>query len=379
MKGKLIVCFVIILMTISVFGNIVTIKSKAVEISKKTNSDLQTIEQKLNEQLPSEIPKDEEIKIQKPTCIKESGFVYEPPWSKCWWSKEKEIYGLCDAWQEGSHADGKYARTRIQTWAGGAGWTFIKVWLCQGFYFYPPKTTTYSIEITHSAEGILSGSTYGVQPGAASRSCLYFYFMTGIDNYESIELYDEMSYFGGPGYSEKFDEEMTKTYKLELKEGEKYWIGTQTKLVGWCEGLGLSYSSTDSKTTGDHSRLKKIVINFDNDPPSDPEIRGMTSGNPGTSYAYGFSSIDPEHRDVSFILDWGDGRQYQTDFVDSGRVLYEPHTWSTTGTYNIKAKAVDQDGVESDWSTYVVTMPKSKACQILHLLPYQLLQRIKAL
>jgi hypothetical protein len=193
---------------------------------------------------------------------------------------------------------------------------------------------------------------------------VYFFYVAGFDNVERLTIKDEWSFFGGPGYSDSFDETIKQTFEIEFEKGEKYWIGSQTLMKGWCEGFGLSYASTDSKTQGTHSRLKSVIISYDNDPPTKPTINGPSSGNEDTSYAYTFTSIDPEDRDVSFYIEWGDGTTTDwTPLVDSGRQFHKSHSWSTPGTYTIKAKAKDQDGVESDWSTKTVTMSRSKVAQ----------------
>lgn len=331
---------------------------------------------------PARPPSADGMKSQEPVCSKGPN-VYEPPWSSYWWNQEKEIYGVCDAWQEGTMINSDYGKTRIQTWAGGAGYTIMRLWLCQGFNFYPPKTTTYTIQITHSTEGFISGSTSGYHAGSACNSIVYFFYVAGFDNVERLTIRDEWSYFGGPGYSENFDETITHTFEVELEKGEKYWIGSQTLMKGWSEGFGLSYSSTDSKTKGDHSRLKSITINYDNDPPTKPTINGPASGSADTSYLYKFTSTDPDGDAVSFYIDWGDGITTDwTKLVTSGKPHQLSHKWPTSGTYTIRAKAKDRDDIESDWSTKSVTMPRNRAVHIphhwfqnQHPILYQLLQQ----
>ncbi|MCK5636367.1 MAG: PQQ-binding-like beta-propeller repeat protein [Thermoplasmatales archaeon] len=99
-----------------------------------------------------------------------------------------------------------------------------------------------------------------------------------------------------------------------------------------------------------------------NSPPNKPDIDGRTSGKPGTSYAYTFTSIDPDDDQVSYYIDWDDGDITDwTAFQPSGDSYSESHTWATKGTYTIRAKAKDTEGHESDWGTLTVTMPRNKA------------------
>jgi hypothetical protein len=43
--------------------------------------------------------------------------------------------------------------------------------------------------------------------------------------------------------------------------------------------------------------------------------------------------------------------------VSSGTEVSISHTWTERGTYEIKVKAMDEHGKESDWGTLSVTMP----------------------
>ena len=63
---------------------------------------------------------------------------------------------------------------------------------------------------------------------------------------------------------------------------------------------------------------------------------------------------------MSYYIEWGDGDITDwTGFQSSGEPYSENHTWATKGTYIIKAKAKDPDGLESEWSELKVIMPHS--------------------
>ena len=94
--------------------------------------------------------------------------------------------------------------------------------------------------------------------------------------------------------------------------------------------------------------------------PDASEISGPPTGKVGTSYEYKFNAIDADADNVSFCIEWGDGSVTNwTAFQASGSIYTESHTWITKGIYDIKAKARDIYGVESDWATLSVTMPFS--------------------
>jgi outer membrane protein assembly factor BamB len=93
--------------------------------------------------------------------------------------------------------------------------------------------------------------------------------------------------------------------------------------------------------------------------PLKPTINGPSNGKPGTSYDYQFSSIDPDGDDVQFEILWGDGDTEWTEFTESGKTITKSHKWTEKSTYEIKAKAVDINGYESNWGTLTVRMPRN--------------------
>ena len=109
----------------------------------------------------------------------------------------------------------------------------------------------------------------------------------------------------------------------------------------------------------------KVTISKINDPPNPPVIDGPTLGNIGTPYTYTFTSTDPNGDDVSYYIKWDDGDITDwTSYQASGAAFYDNHTWSTKRKYTIEAKSKDTYGVESDWTKYIVTMPRDKAKNI---------------
>jgi hypothetical protein len=97
-----------------------------------------------------------------------------------------------------------------------------------------------------------------------------------------------------------------------------------------------------------------------NQPPDAPTITGPNKGKIGVATMYNFSTIDPNGDDVHYFIDWGDSTNSSwIGPYSSGATVTKSHTWTTKGTYIIKAKAKDTYGNESNWSTLSVTMPLS--------------------
>jgi hypothetical protein len=111
---------------------------------------------------------------------------------------------------------------------------------------------------------------------------------------------------------------------------------------------------------------QNLIIPF---PPSKPKKPfGPELGNIGKTYSYSTSSTDLNDDKIKYGWDWnGDNIVEQWDdnngnYYKSGTTITTSHTWNIQNIYNIKVKAVDEQGYESEWSDQLsVTMPKNKA------------------
>ena len=104
-----------------------------------------------------------------------------------------------------------------------------------------------------------------------------------------------------------------------------------------------------------------LTITVTNTNPEAPTITGPDSGRIGKSYEYSFSTIDPDNHTVSYLVDWGDGKN--TSWLGpypSGKPISVEHTWVEKGSYSIRVKAKDKYEAESPWNTLEIQMPKQK-------------------
>ncbi len=138
----------------------------------------------------------------------------------------------------------------------------------------------------------------------------------------------------------------TKSYTSLINSGE-----TANANHNW--GKAGTYKiraiATDNKgASSPWSDSLDITINT---PPRKPKTPlGPISGRPGTSYNYAVSAQDPDGDQMSYTLDWGDGKESITDFLVSGARASANHTWSKAGTYQIRVIAIDEKGDSSEWS-----------------------------
>jgi len=89
---------------------------------------------------------------------------------------------------------------------------------------------------------------------------------------------------------------------------------------------------------------------IDNEPPENPyKLNGPTIVNVDKKYIYSSYSSDTDGDKVRLCFDHGDGTQSWSDYVDSGELAEVEISWNTAGSKQIKVKAQDIWGAESDW------------------------------
>ena len=102
------------------------------------------------------------------------------------------------------------------------------------------------------------------------------------------------------------------------------------------------------------------------DKPSRPE--GPSSGEPGGSLTYLTSISEPDGEHIYYLFNWGDGSD--TGWIgpkNSDETCEASHSWASEGTYKIKVKAKDINGMESGWSDPLsVNIPKNRNKMLFH-------------
>ncbi len=89
-----------------------------------------------------------------------------------------------------------------------------------------------------------------------------------------------------------------------------------------------------------------------NNPPEKPAIpSGPSSGSINVSYDFSSSADDQDGDSVAIRFSWGDGDTSNwSSYVLSGQTVTMGYSWSSPGTYNIKAQTKDEEGAISGWS-----------------------------
>ena len=116
----------------------------------------------------------------------------------------------------------------------------------------------------------------------------------------------------------------------------------------------IVWEITDLQGAVDVERLPNIA-------PFPPEITGPSAGKMFEPIFYNFTSTDPNADRVTYYVDWGDGTTNNwSPWQNTGENYWENHTWYIPVNYTILAKAKDNYGLESDWSTFEILIPRTK-------------------
>ena len=87
-------------------------------------------------------------------------------------------------------------------------------------------------------------------------------------------------------------------------------------------------------------------------------------GKPREEYTLKCKKInDPDGDEISYCFDWGDGTNsfWITSHIGISTIVKATHSWKIRGTYEVRVKARDEYGAESEWSDPLpVSMPKNK-------------------
>jgi len=99
--------------------------------------------------------------------------------------------------------------------------------------------------------------------------------------------------------------------------------------------------------------IQEIHAIFDIPPDTAPNKPDTPSGpgnkvTPSKSYQWDFKTTDIDSTDITFYVDWGDNTHTTAD-GKSGVTKSISHSYSSSGTYNIKVKA---KSIHSDWSVW---------------------------
>ncbi|HID24949.1 MAG TPA: hypothetical protein EYP23_00570 [Thermoplasmata archaeon] len=133
--------------------------------------------------------------------------------------------------------------------------------------------------------------------------------------------------------------------------GERDRITVNISTAGLAPGLH-TYRILISSNGGDGFFTVTVnVTDISNHPPNPPVVDGPASGCIGEEYIYMGSSTDPDGDQLYYNFSWGDGTYSGwLGLYNSGSIVSVKHVWTASGTFEVKVKAKDVHGAESQWS-----------------------------
>jgi len=158
--------------------------------------------------------------------------------------------------------------------------------------------------------------------------------------------------------------------KLCLKMGMLYQNGVLNLGDLWGKGL-IEYQPVENDIVDLLTILQNhlfgdpsLQIADSSQPPNKPDPPlGPSGGNIEVTYEYTAVTNDPDNDELYYLFDWGDDslNEWIGPF-ESGESYTEFHIWHQQGTYQVRVKAKDEHGAQSEWSDPLsVSMPRSKS------------------
>jgi len=112
----------------------------------------------------------------------------------------------------------------------------------------------------------------------------------------------------------------------------------------------------------------ELEVFMDNTAPEIPAAPdGPKSGRKNAQLSYSASTTDPEGHRIYYKFDWGDGSDSGwLGPENSGDIITASNSWRNKGDYNIKVKAKDEYGGETEWSDPLsISIPRYRLSRIM--------------
>jgi len=139
---------------------------------------------------------------------------------------------------------------------------------------------------------------------------------------------------------------------------------TYTPDSEYCGDDEFSYTINDGQGETDTAMVYVTVICINEAPITPGKPSGPTNGKVGSQIPYTAVTTDPDGDQISYLFDWGDDTTSGwTEFFPSETNVSKSHKWRQ-GTFNIRVKAKDEHGLQSEWSEHLrITIPRSRQSQ----------------
>jgi hypothetical protein len=227
------------------------------------------------------------------------------------------------------------------SWIVPYDWSSVICWC----YWTPLETGLYYVRVYGNGHPIYEGTDY----------CPIF---------EVIEPSALSANTGGP-YSGKIDTSISLigsasggvppyTFKWDLDDDGEFDDASGSTVTNSWDAPGeytIRLKVIDENSVEATDDTIVTITNEDTKPNKPTKPSGSIGGKVGIEYTYTSVTTDLDGGQISYLFDWDDGNDsgWLGPF-DSGDNVESSHIWSAIGSYDIKVKAKDTNGAESDWS-----------------------------
>jgi len=144
-------------------------------------------------------------------------------------------------------------------------------------------------------------------------------------------------------------------WSWDLDDGNISYVQNPTHQYANPGNYTVCLTVTDADNATDEI-CKQVIVIPGNLPPNKPDTpTGQIDCSVGITYEYESSTTDPENNQLYYLFNWNDGNNSGwLGPYSSGETALSSHSWSTPGIYEIKVKAKDSHGAESEWSDPLV-------------------------
>lgn len=235
-----------------------------------------------------------------------------------------------------------------------------------GIEIHSSYNTVYGCDITDNINGIylLDSANYNtiIENEIHGND---FNFFVGSDPFDNVIYHNQ---FYDPNYFNAKD------------LGTNYWDNGEEGNY-WDDYLG---EDINGDGIGDDPHPILGGINFDDYPienktylkngkPIADIFDGPDSGKPDIEYGIAVRFYDDEFHDAVLEIDWDDGTPVEfSPYLGAEEEYTFYHTWSSKGTYYVKARATDTLGAVGDWDTMEISLPRNRSPNIIE----QLFQKL---
>jgi len=177
---------------------------------------------------------------------------------------------------------------------------------------------------------------------------------------------------------------------------ERLCLEISHQYMDGCQFLGRLITSAISVYTNDSINEVDIITVLQNHLFGDPSLKisgisqppltpkppnGEISGKIQVEYSYSMNTEDPDGDDIFYLLDWGDDTESEwIGPYESGDICITTHVWEKQGSYQLRVRAKDEHGIQSNWSDpLLVSMPQLRSIRIIDQLISQYHYTIRAL